>query len=164
MWIKGKGLSRKGVVAKNCRVAELEQGSVLLRIDKFAFSHMALGYLMKGFTRTFAAYHSFYPSPEDGCYRSACWGYATVLESEHPKGVVGTRLFGVVPACKYTVQQVGGTIPRGRDGEPEYVEISMEGLPYNLRRFSELEVVEDVADVDPDWDEWKMVMKEIYTM
>merc|ERR1712217_453860 len=77
---------------------------------------------------------------------------------------MGTRLYGIVPPCKYKLQQVGGVIPAGKNGEPAKVEISMEGLPYNLRRFSELEVVEDVADVDPDWDDWKMVMKEIYTM
>jgi len=135
-----------------------------LRIDKFAFSHMALGYLMKGYTRTFGAYHSFYKWADDGFYRSACWGYATVMESDHPKVSVGTRLFGLVPPCKYTVQPIGGTIPKGRDGEPEYVQIGNADLPYNLRRFSELEVVEDVTGPDPTWDDWKIVTKEIYTM
>merc|ERR1711920_880896 len=40
----------------------------------------------------------------------------------------------------------------------------MDGLPFNLRRFSELEVVEEKVDPDPLWDDWKMVFKEIYTM
>eukprot|EP00434_Breviolum_minutum_P026385 symbB.v1.2.023327.t1/scaffold2128.1/size88402/5 len=61
----------------NAEVPELGQGEVLLRVDKFAFSHMSLGYLMKGFTRTFSAYHNFYKSSEDTLYRSACWGFAT---------------------------------------------------------------------------------------
>merc|ERR1712217_1001029 len=77
---------------------------------------------------------------------------------------MGTRLYGIVPPCKYKLQQVGGVIPAGKNGEPAKVELTMEGVPYNMRRFQELEVVESAANSDPVFDDWKMVAKEIYTM
>merc|ERR1712151_1371898 len=128
---------------------------------------------MKGFTRTFNAYHSFYSFGEEGFYRSACWGYATVVESSHPKVATGTRLYGLFPPCKYQLQPVGGVIPEGRNGDPAKVELAMEGVPYNLRRFSEMEVVstpestDNSKEVDGEaalLEDWRLVLKEIYTM
>lgn len=161
LWTKGKGLSAKSLTWKRQKVPELGQGAVLLRVDKFAFSHMALGYLMKGFTRTFSAYHNFYKFPEDNLYRSACWGFGTVMESTHEKVPVGTRLYGLMPAARYQVQTVGGTIP-GKTGEPSHVELSMEDVPFNLRRFQEMEVISD--ELEPHLEDWIISTKEIYTM
>eukprot|EP00439_Symbiodinium_sp_Y106_P030229 s5283_g3.t1 len=81
------GLTIRSLPQQALMVPDLGQGEVLLRVDKFAFSHMALGYLMKGFTRTFGAYHNFYKCQEENLYRSACWGFMTVMESTHPKGL-----------------------------------------------------------------------------
>lgn len=171
LWAKGKGLSAKALVHQEAPAPDLEQGQVLLRVEKFAFSHMALGYLMKGFTRTFSAYHDFYRHPEEGLYRSAGWGYCTVLESAHPKVAVGTRLYGLVPPRRYQVQEVGGIVPAGRNGEPAKVELTMEGVPCNLRRFQEMEVVGtpggESAEVDGEaalLEDWRLVLKELYTM
>jgi len=66
LWMKGKGLSAKGLTTRITEVPNLDPDHVLLRIDKFAFSQMPLGYLMKGYTRTFSAYHDFFRYPEDG--------------------------------------------------------------------------------------------------
>eukprot|EP00439_Symbiodinium_sp_Y106_P040597 s5283_g4.t8 len=55
---------------------------------------------------------------------------------------VGTRLYGLVPPARYQVQPVGGTIPPGKKGEPAMVELAMEEIPFNLRRFQEMEVSE----------------------
>lgn len=166
LWMKGKGLSAKALTSRTKQVPELDTGKVLLRVDKFAFSQMALGYLMKGFTRTFNAYHNFYNYGEDGTYRSACWGYATVMESAHPKVPVGTRLFGLLPAAKYTVELIGGVIPKAKNGmDPAVAEITMEGVPFNMRRFQEMEIVEEsAANQEPQWEDWRCVLKEIYTM
>lgn len=170
LWSKGKGLSSKSLATKTKLVPELEEGCILLRIDKFALSQMALGYLMKGFTRTFAAFHNFYKWPEEGYYRSACWGYATVVESSHPKVSVGTRLFGLVPPAKYQLQQVSGTVPPGKNGEPAIIELAMEDIPYNLRRFQELEVVEPpgadeaLQEDERSWEDWRCITRELYTM
>ncbi|CAE8641840.1 unnamed protein product, partial [Polarella glacialis] len=140
LWAKGKGLSRRSLTWKTRQVPDLGEGEVLLCVEKFSFSQMSLGYLMKGFTRTFGAYHNFYKYPEDELYRSACWGYARVMESTHPKVAVGTRLYGLVPPCRYQVMPVGGTIPAGKNGEhPAIVELAMEDVPFNLRRFQEME-------------------------
>mmetsp|Transcript_22755 Transcript_22755/g.48337 ORF Transcript_22755/g.48337 Transcript_22755/m.48337 type:complete len:468 (+) Transcript_22755:59-1462(+) len=170
VWSKGRGLTAKALVEKCLQVPELDDHQVLLRVDKFAFSHMSLGYLVKGFTRTFSAYHNFYQFGEDGFYRSACWGYATVVESRHPKVAVGTRLYGLMPPSKYQVMPVGGTVPRGRNGEPPLVELTMTDVPFNLRRFQEMEVVEtptDETQIDGEaalLEDWRLVLKEIYTM
>lgn len=166
-WTKNKGLSVKALTSRKSTVPELEQGHVLLRIEKFAFSQMNLGYLMKGFTRTFSSYHNFYQAKEEGLYRSASWGYATIMESSHPKVEVGTRLYGLMPACAYHANLVGGVIPAGKKGEPAVVELTMEGVPYNLRRLQELEVVppsEKTENADPYQEDWKILLKEIYTM
>ncbi|CAJ1335517.1 unnamed protein product [Effrenium voratum] len=161
LWAKGKGLSAKSLICQKQKVRELDQGEVLLRVDKFAFSHMALGYLMKGFTRTFGAYHNFYRCPEENLYRSACWGFATVMESTHPKVAVGTRLYGIMPPARFQVQSVGGIIP-GKKDEPSLVELTMEEVPFNLRRFQEMEVVSD--GLEPHLEDWIISTKEIYTM
>jgi len=182
VWAKGKGLSAKALLTREPQVPELEEGCVLLRIDKFAFSQMALGYLMKGFTRTFSAYHSFYEYPEEGMYRSGCWGSCTVLESLHPKVAVGTRLYGLVPPSRYQMQRVGGFIPANRrTGEVAKVELAMEGVPFNLRRFQEMEILYDpnsadaIAQTDAQTEcqvdeekaileDWNLVFREVYTM
>jgi len=171
-WAKSKGLSAKAILPRERPVPELEEGHVLLRVDKFAFSQMSLGYLMKGFTRTFSAYHSFYEYPEEGLYRAGCWGTCTVVESMHPKVAVGTRLYGLVPPSRYQMQLVGGVIPASkRTGEPAKVELTMEGVPFNLRRFQEMEVIEAPGETDAQvesevalLEDWKLVLKEIYTM
>lgn len=164
VWQKGKGLSAKAFVTKIAPVPEMESGHVLLRVDKFAFSQMALGYLLKGFTRTFSSYHSFYEYPEEGYYRSACWGYCTVMESDHPRVPIGTRLYGLVPPSKYKLQQVGGIIPPQKKDEPTILELHMEGVPCQLRRFQEFEMIKGDVDEDPEFEDWKIVTKEIYTM
>lgn len=163
LWVKGKGLSAKGLTTKSAEVPNLDPDHVLLRVDKFAFSQMPLGYLMKGYTRTFSAYHDFFKYPEEGLYRSACWGYCTVLESLHPKVAVGTRLYGLVPPCQYHVQKVLRSIPASKNGDPAMVEFDMHRMPFNLRRFQEYEVVKD-ADQDTEMEDWAIATKEIYTM
>ncbi|CAL1142848.1 unnamed protein product, partial [Cladocopium goreaui] len=74
---------------------------------------------------------------------------------------VGTRLYGLMPAARYQVQTVGGTIP-GKTGEPSHVELSMEDVPFNLRRFQEMEVISD--ELEPHLEDWIISTKEIYTM
>lgn len=164
LWVKGKGLSVNGITTKTVEVPNLDPDHLLLRIDKFAFSQMPLGYLMKGYTRTFSAYHDFFKYPEDGIYRSACWGYCTVLESLHPKVPVGTRLYGLVPPCQYHIQKVMRAIPASKNGDPPLVEFDMDRMPYNLRRFQEYEVLQDGAHQDTEMEDWIIATKEIYTM
>merc|ERR1711879_117998 len=84
------------------------------------------------------------------------------MESAHPKVAVGTRLYGLVPPSKYTVQRVSGTIV-GTKGDPNIVELEMEDVPYNMRRFQEMEIVEGNDD-DPVFEDWRIVAKEIYKM
>mmetsp|Transcript_5079 Transcript_5079/g.9193 ORF Transcript_5079/g.9193 Transcript_5079/m.9193 type:complete len:519 (-) Transcript_5079:133-1689(-) len=165
MWMKGKGLSVKSLTSKISEVPPCDEGCVVLRVDKFSMTQMSIGYLMKGFTRTFGGYHNFFPSKQDGIYRSAAWGIATVVESSHLKVPVGTRLYGPMPLCKYHHQKVLRTIPRLRNGEdPPVVEFQNEDMPFNMQRFQEYEVLADASAADPEFEDWKLATKEIYTM
>lgn len=181
LWTKGKGLSAKALVTRETELPELQRGQVLLRVDRFAFSQQALGYLVKGYTRTFSAYHKFFPHAESGLYRSGCWGYATVVQSEHPRVEAGTRLYGLVPPCRYLVQDVGGVIPADRKGEAPKVEMARESVPFEFRRFLEYDVLVSPvacaaseadagndAEREPDsyseLDDWMLATKESYTM
>eukprot|EP00434_Breviolum_minutum_P026384 symbB.v1.2.023326.t2/scaffold2128.1/size88402/4 len=94
---------------------------------------------------------------------------------------VGTKLYGLMPASRYQVQTVGGTIP-GKKGEPSYVELAMEDVPFNLRRFQEMEVqsrdssrkwdghniswlLQVISEgLEPHLEDWIISTKEIYTM
>jgi len=163
VWLKGKGLSAKGLTSRTVEVPQLDHNHVLFRIDKFAFSHMALGYLMKGYTRSFKSYHDFFKVEEEGQYRSAMWGIATVVESMHPKVPVGTRVFGLVPPSQYYHQKIMRYIPESKQGDPAVVELDIEGMDYKLRRFQEMEVIKETQE-DQELESWLISCKELYTM
>jgi len=69
---------------------------------------------------------------------------------------------------------VGGIIPKGKGGDATIVELTMTDMPFNLRRFQEMEVVSEPGDqqqpeeaVDGEaslLEDWRLVLKEIYTM
>lgn len=164
-WMKGKGLSGKSLTSRIYEVPPCDPDHIVLRIDKFSMTQMTIGYLMKGFTRTFGGYHHFFSSKEDGVYRSAAWGIATVIESGHLKVPVGTRLFGPMPICKYFHQKVLRTIPASRNGDdPPVVEFQNEDMPFNMQRFQEYEILAPSSAEDPEFEDWKLATKEIYTM
>jgi len=140
--------------------------------------------LMKGYTRSFAAYHNFFPynleeerleeeaaeregrpKKEPKMYRSGCWGYARVMESECPKVPVGTRLYGLFPPSKYLIQKIQRTVPANRNGDCALVEFLNDQCPFDLIRFKEYEVVE--SDPTPEallTEDWRCATKELYTM
>lgn len=86
-----------------------------------------------------------------------------MIESEHDKVAVGTRLYGLFPVSRFVVQNVSRVIPpNARANQPSLVEFSLTGVPFMLQRFREYEVLP--AEADPLEEDWKITMKEIYTM
>ena len=75
-------------------VPALEDGDVLLAIDKFAMTANNVTYAAFGDTMQ---YWNFFPA-SDGWGRVPMWGFATVAESKAEGVTAGQRVFGYVPA------------------------------------------------------------------
>jgi len=73
----------------------LEDGDVLLAVDKFALTANNVTYAVFGDAM---GYWRFFPSTEDGWGRVPMWGFATVAESKAEGVVPGQRVYGYVPA------------------------------------------------------------------
>jgi len=72
----------------------LEDGDVLLAIDKFAMTANNVTYAAFG---DMMQYWNFFPA-QDGWGRVPMWGFATVAESKAEGVVPGQRVYGYVPA------------------------------------------------------------------
>lgn len=162
LWRRGKGLGAKALTLRKTEVRELKEGEVLIYVEKFAMTAATLGYLMKGFTRSFSAYHNFFPWDEEGLYRSGTYGFARVRESKHPKVQEGTRLYGFLPLAEYTIETVDQAIPP-RDGEPGFIDFRREKVNFELRHFNEYEVVPENLGDDAWTEDYRMTFKEAYT-
>eukprot|EP00927_Polykrikos_kofoidii_P080152 TRINITY_DN77022_c0_g1_i1.p1 TRINITY_DN77022_c0_g1~~TRINITY_DN77022_c0_g1_i1.p1 ORF type:complete len:496 (-),score=63.70 TRINITY_DN77022_c0_g1_i1:25-1512(-) len=163
LWTRGRGLSSKALIVQTRSVPELQERQVLLQVDKFSFSHLSLGYLLKGFLRSFAVFHQIHPSSEDKTFRSGCWGIATILETNHSKVTAGTRLFGFFPPCRYAVCSVGAVVAPATPSDTARIVLSSDDVPFNFSRFLECEVLDPGMCADPSWDDWRIAMKEPYT-
>jgi len=73
----------------------LEDGDVLLAVDKFALTANNVTYAVFGDAM---GYWRFFPAAEDGWGRVPMWGFATVAESKAEGVAVGSRVYGYVPA------------------------------------------------------------------
>lgn len=86
------------------RLAPLEDGQVLLAIEKFALTANNITYALVGEQM---AYWNFFPA-EEGWGRVPVWGYARVVESRHPDIEAGERLYGYLPISSHLVVEPGG--------------------------------------------------------
>ena len=85
-------------------IAPLEDGQVLLAIEKFALTANNITYALVGEQM---AYWNFFPA-EEGWGRVPVWGYAYVIESHHPDIEAGERLYGYLPVSSHLVVEPGG--------------------------------------------------------
>lgn len=81
----------------------LQEGEVLLKVDRFAFTANNITYAVFGDSM---AYWQFFPAPE-GWGRVPVWGFADVLESRHAGVVQGERLYGYLPMSTHLVVAPG---------------------------------------------------------
>ena len=80
-------------------VAELQQGQLLFRIDRFALTANNITYAAAG---DMLNYWGFFPAT-DGWGRIPAMGFADVIESKHPDVPVGGRYFGFFPMATHLV-------------------------------------------------------------
>jgi hypothetical protein len=86
----------------------LEDGQVLVRIDRFAFTANNITY---GVVGDAIHYWDFFPAPE-GWGRIPVWGFGDVVRSRHPAVPAGERLFGYLPMSTHVVLQADHVTPR----------------------------------------------------
>ena len=91
----------------------LNSGEVRMRIDKFALTSNNITYAAFGDAMN---YWSFFPvSSADGDHwgRIPVWGFATVLQSQHPAVQVGERFYGYYPMSSSVVLTPTRLTPTG---------------------------------------------------
>ncbi len=76
---------------------DLEEGEVLFKIDKYAFTTNNITYAVVG---PRIGYWKFFPAP-DPWGIVPVWGFADVLLSNHPSIAVGQRFYGYFPMGNY---------------------------------------------------------------
>jgi len=79
--------------------ADLADGQVLFRVDRFALTSNNISYAVAG---DMLRYWDFFPA-EDGWGRIPAMGFADVVRSAHPEVAEGTRCFGFYPMSRYLV-------------------------------------------------------------
>jgi hypothetical protein len=90
-----------------CKLADapapgpLEQGQILLKVDRFAFTANNVTYAVFGEAMH---YWDFFPAPE-GWGRVPVWGFAQVAKSKHPEIGEGERIYGYLPMSTHLVVQ-----------------------------------------------------------
>jgi hypothetical protein len=78
---------------------DLQAGEVLCRVDRFAFTANNITY---GVVGEKIGYWKFFPAA-DGWGVIPVWGFAHVVESQHPDIAVGERLYGYFPMGTHLV-------------------------------------------------------------
>ena len=74
--------------------ATLQEGEVLLKVDKFAFTANNISYAVIGER---VGYWHFFPTQQEGWGTIPVWGYADVQHSKHPDIARGERIWGFYP-------------------------------------------------------------------
>lgn len=80
-------------------LSDLQVGEVLCRVDRFAFTANNITY---GVVGEKIGYWQFFPA-KDGWGVIPVWGFADVVESQHPDIAVGERLYGYFPMGSHLV-------------------------------------------------------------
>src|SRR6187399_1988896 len=80
----------------------LADGHIRVRIDSFALTSNNITYAAFGEAMS---YWQFFPTGEDGWGIVPAWGFASVVQSQHPGVAVGERLYGYWPMASHAVLQ-----------------------------------------------------------
>lgn len=83
------------------RTAEVEDGQILVEIEKFAFTANNITYAVAG---DMLNYWSFFPA-EGGWGKIPVWGYARVVQSKNADIAEGERIYGYLPMATHLVMQ-----------------------------------------------------------
>ncbi len=80
--------------------AALKDGEILAKVDRFAITANNVTY---GVVGEKIGYWKFFPVPEEGDGIIPVWGFANVIQSNHPDVPVGDRLYGYFPMASHLV-------------------------------------------------------------
>lgn len=90
-------------------VAPLEDGEILVEVEKFALTANNVSYGVSG---EFIGYWRFYPA-EDVWGVIPVWGFARVIESRAPGFEVGERIWGFLPMASHATLRPSAVTPSG---------------------------------------------------
>ena len=91
--------------------ASLEDGQVMVRIDKVALTANSVSYVI-GSQQGMMPWLDLFPAPE-GLGHIPCWGFGEVLYSRDPDVPEGERLYGFFPIASHVVLTPGKVHDRG---------------------------------------------------
>ena len=90
-------------------LAEPGPGQIIVRIDGFALTANNITYGVAGDS---IGYWQFFPAPQPwGCI--PVWGFAEVVESNHPDIACGERFYGYYPMSSHAVLEPARVTPQG---------------------------------------------------
>jgi hypothetical protein len=96
-------------------IADLPEESLLVKVDRFAFTANNITYARAGDQ---LKYWHLFPAP-DGFGNIPVWGFGDVVASRHPNIAEGERLFGYFPMATHLVIEAADVSKRGlRDAAP----------------------------------------------
>jgi hypothetical protein len=107
IWIEKSNVANTKIVTKELDSNQLSTDEVLLEIDSFGFSANNVTYSVFGDKM---GYWGFFPA-NDTWGIVPMWGFATVLESNHPEVKVGEKVYGYLPMASHLVITAGKTSP-----------------------------------------------------
>ena len=94
---------------------DLPEESLLVKVDRFAFTANNITYAMAGDQ---LKYWHLFPAPQ-GFGNIPVWGFGDVIASRHPNISEGERLFGYFPMATHLVIEAADVSKRGlRDAAP----------------------------------------------
>jgi Protein of unknown function (DUF2855) len=123
---------------------ELEDGQVLLGIDRFGLTANNITYLVMGEAMN---YWKFFPAEEPWGHMPV-WGYADVAESKAEGVPEGTRVFGYFPSASYLVARPD------RASETDFVDAAphRRDLPAAYNRYLRTDGNEMYSEEDEDYE------------
>src|SRR6202046_3850075 len=89
--------------------AQLPDGALLVRINRFAFTANNITYAVLGDQ---LKYWQLFPAPE-GFGNIPVWGFGDVVASRHPDISIGESLFGYFPMATHLVIEAADVSKRG---------------------------------------------------
>ena len=107
IWIEKSNVANTKIVEKVLNSTQLGADEVLFKIDSCGFSANNVTYSIFGDKM---GYWGFFPA-NDTWGIVPMWGFATVLESNHPDVKVGEKVYGYLPMATHLVITVGKISP-----------------------------------------------------
>jgi len=129
--------------ATQTTIPELEDGQILVSIDKFGLTANNVSYAVSG---DMVGYWNFFPTSEDRWGTVPVWGCANVIQSQNSEISVGERLWGYFPMSSHLVLSPGNVSEMHFLDQAEHRQ-ALPGL-YNIysRSNAEAQVLQDMEN------------------